>query len=1091
MKSRTRAALILSAATMATGLTALPAHAATTYYVDITNTACSDSGSGTAAVPFCNIQAGVNAAAAGDTVEVMKPSVYGSQGYKQPVTISSSGTAQAPINIVASQPTQQVDTGAPFIFQLATGGPFFTFNGASNVRLYGFPILNYTATPVIGIQNSSNIDIDTIGYKEGSGDVTIDGASSGITISRSVLGGVSIGSGASNIALVENYLDATAPIAATSVNGLTITGNTVRRGCPSGIDVEGTSQNVSIENNIVTDDWGWDPSRASSAGNCMVNSIAPPNTNDSPEITVSQGSAAHTVSDYNDIFTWQSNQAPAYSWNGAVYQTVAQFNAATKQGAHDIDVSPWPIDASFADPHSALLEGSPAIDSGDANAPGLLATDIIGNARADDPYIANTGTGSGYVDRGAYEFVPPASNPATVTVTPTTGTYPLTVTATAAPPSGWGGASSYSFNFNDGTGWTTPSWQNKVQHTYALFGTSTAGIDVRETLYDAVTSAHDSDSVTVTPGSAALIASLGLNYPSVASAPVPVTASGAASIPGAAPIASYTFDFGDGSGPFTVQAAAGNSFTHPMAIGIYTAKLTVTDVLGNTAATSQRLIVGTNAALAPKLTVTEQAPVNGLVPVTLDPTGTTDGLPISSYTFNFGDNSAPIVVNAATAAPQTRMLPLGLYTTTLTVTDAYNRSQAVSQNIAIGAGFNPYGPTRVMDTRKGIGVSAGAVPAYGTVKLTLPQALRGTANSPAIAVVLNVTVTAPGAGGYVTVYPDEPNRPNSSNLNFSPGETVPNQVTVPVGPDGTVDFYLGSGASAQLVADVEGFYTLGSGAGYAGAGPKRVLDTRSGLGGAGGRLAGGGTLTLSLPTGIVPASATAVVLNVTVVNPSSGGYLTVYPDGTGLPTASNLNFWPHDTVPNLVVVRVTDGKVDFHLGSSGSADLVADVSGYYSASANGMLLPFAPTRLVDTRQTAPLPGGGLGRLNLANGLGLPPTRLSAALYNVTVTRPQSSGYLTVFPDGLPTMPTVSNLNFVAGQTVPNAVQSPLIDGMSDFYNGAVGQTDVVIDLFGLFAPAISPGGATPATAHVGSAAPWRTNGYVMARPSWSLLPQRF
>ena len=1071
MRNKARIGLALSAATVASGLAALPAHAAgTTYYVDITNKACSDTGTGNAAAPFCNIQAGVNAATPGDTVEVMKPSVYGSQGYKQAVTISKSGTAQAPISIVASEPTHTVDTGAPFIFE-TTGAPAFTFNGASNIKLYGFPILNYTATPLIEIQNSANIAVDTIGYAEGSGDITIDGASSGITISRSVLGGVSIGSGASSISLIENHLDATAPIAATSVNGLTITNNTMLRGCPSGIDVEGTSQNVAIENNIVTDGWGWDPSRASGAGNCAPGSAAPPNTGDAPEITVSAGSAAHTTADYNDIFTWQSNKAPAYSWNGVVYQSVAQFSAATGQGVHDIDASPWPINTNANYGESALSEGSPAIDSGDANAPGLLATDLLGNPRTDDPYIANTGTGSGYVDRGAYEFVPPTGSPATVTVTPTSSTYPLTVTATAAPPSAWGWATSYSFNFNDGTGWTAPAMSNKIQHTYSLFGTSTVGIDVRETLYNAATSAHDSDTVTVTPGSGTLVANLTLTYPSVPNAPVSVTASGAPSIPGAAPIASYSFDFGDGSAPIVVQAAAGTSATHPMAVGTYAVKLTVTDVLGNTATTSQKLVVGTNAPVAAKLTVTEGAPVNGQVPVTLDSTGTTDGLPISSYTFNFGDGTTPVVVQGQTAGPVTHMLPLGLYPVTLTVYDAYNRTQSVTKNVAVGAGFNPYGPVRIMDTRKGVGVPAGAVPGFGTVKLKLPSALLGTVNSPAIAVVLNVTVTGASAGGYLTVFPDSVARPNSSNLNFSAGETVPNQVTVPVGADGTVDFYLGSGGSAQVIADVDGFYTLGSGVGYSAVGPTRVLDTRSGFGGAGGRVAGNGTLTLSLPSGVVPASATAVVLNVSIVNPAAGGYLTVFPDASPLPTASNLNFTAHDTVPNLVVVPVTDGKIGFHLGSAGSADLVADVAGYYSASSTSVLLPFVPTRLVDTRQFGPLASNSYGTLDVAAALGLPKTLLSAALYNVTVTRPQSSGYLTVFPDGLPAMPKASNLNFVAGQTIPNAVLSPLLNGASDFYNGSGGQVDVIVDLFGLFAPTVAPG-ATSATGsssmHVGA-----------------------
>lgn len=49
----------------------------------------------------------------------------------------------------------------------------------------------------------------------------------------------------------------------------------------------------------------------------------------------------------------------------------------------------------------------------------------------------------------------------------------------------------------------------------------------------------------------------------------------------------------------------------------------------------------------------------------------------------------------------------------------------------------------------------------------------------------------------------------------------------------------------------------------------------------------------------VPANVTAVVLNVTVTNPTTDSYLTVYPDGgPGVPTASNLNFVTGHTVAN-------------------------------------------------------------------------------------------------------------------------------------------------------------------------------------------------
>ena len=42
------------------------------------------------------------------------------------------------------------------------------------------------------------------------------------------------------------------------------------------------------------------------------------------------------------------------------------------------------------------------------------------------------------------------------------------------------------------------------------------------------------------------------------------------------------------------------------------------------------------------------------------------------------------------------------------------------------------------------------------------------------AVVLNVTAVAPTASSYMTVWPTGEPQPLASNLNFTPGQTVPN-----------------------------------------------------------------------------------------------------------------------------------------------------------------------------------------------------------------------------------------------------------------------------------------------------------------------------
>jgi hypothetical protein len=118
---------------------------------------------------------------------------------------------------------------------------------------------------------------------------------------------------------------------------------------------------------------------------------------------------------------------------------------------------------------------------------------------------------------------------------------------------------------------------------------------------------------------------------------------------------------------------------------------------------------------------------------------------------------------------------------------------------------------------------------------------------------------------------------------------------------------------------------------YTPVGPTRILDTRNGTGGYTTPVGPGATISLQVTgkDGVPSSGVTAVVLNVTAVNPTAGSYVTVYPDGQARPVASNLNFTAGETFPNLVVVPVgSNGKVDFY-NSAGSVNLIADLAGYY------------------------------------------------------------------------------------------------------------------------------------------------------------------
>ncbi|MFI8362984.1 peptidoglycan recognition protein [Streptomyces sp. NPDC085612] len=367
-----------------------------------------------------------------------------------------------------------------------------------------------------------------------------------------------------------------------------------------------------------------------------------------------------------------------------------------------------------------------------------------------------------------------------------------------------------------------------------------------------------------------------------------------------------------------------------------------------------------------------------------------------------------------------------------------------------GAKFVPLAPKRLMDTRTGLGVPAGAVGAGKVVTLPVAAATGGTPT----AVVLNVTATNPTEASFVSVYPSGTTRPSASNLNFTPGRTIPNLVVVPV-LDGKVSFYNNQG-SVDLIADITGYFTsTGGGATQTNFGPKRLMDTRTGLGVPAGALGAGGVVTLPVAgvDGIPATGVKAVVLNVTATNPTQPSFVSVYPSGTTRSGASNLNFTPGQTIPNLVIVPVVDGKISFY-NNQGTVDLLADITGYFSDAPEGALQAnFGPKRLMDTRtgqgvRQGPVAGGGVVTLPVAGVGGIPATGVKAVVLNVTATNPTEASYVSVYPSGTPRT-SASNLNFTAGLTIPNLVVVPVVDGKVSFYNNS-GSVDLIADITGWF-----------------------------------------
>ena len=410
---------------------------------------------------------------------------------------------------------------------------------------------------------------------------------------------------------------------------------------------------------------------------------------------------------------------------------------------------------------------------------------------------------------------------------------------------------------------------------------------------------------------------------------------------------------------------------------------------------------------------------------------------------------------------------------------------------AAASTFHPLSPTRILDTRSGLGIANGPVRAGdGSIdtsnddfrtdeELNHELVVTGRAGVPdqgVAAVLLNITAVDPSTDGFITVGPrpqgrgnlfDDQNSygdwPNASNLNFSAGQTVPNLVLVRVGAGGRIRFHVHD-ATTHLLADIAGYFSYtDDGAGFTSVIPTRLFDSRQPTEGAL-RSESRRQVQITGRAGI-PDNATSAVVNITAVSPTAEGFITAFPSGERVPNASNLNFRAGETRPNFAVVSLSNsGAIDVQsvlpYDNDGTVDLIVDVFGYYSNEGGQPTTTTEPFRIVDTRS-------GIGGLNSsfgsneirtfsAAGVGGIPSNAMAIWANLTVVSPSANGFLSAYPAGSAT-PNVSNLNWRTGDINPNMALIPLnSEGKFDISVvmpwDSSGRADVLVDVLGWVSP---------------------------------------
>lgn len=249
---------------------------------------------------------------------------------------------------------------------------------------------------------------------------------------------------------------------------------------------------------------------------------------------------------------------------------------------------------------------------------------------------------------------------------------------------------------------------------------------------------------------------------------------------------------------------------------------------------------------------------------------------------------------------------------------------------AMGGRFVGVGPTRLMDTRSGLGGSGRlAMGSTTTLQVTGSSGVPSSASM----VVLNVTSVAPASAGYVTVYACDTGRPVVSSLNPTPGADRPNLVITPVAANGTICLF--TVTDVDLIVDITGYISPMGAMSFTTTTPFRLTDTRDAshpelnAGTNGNLVPANGVITISVAgqRGIAP-NAKAISVNITATNSPGSGYLTAWPCGAR-PATSSVNFSAGDAVANGVVVPVSAAGT-ICVFANNDTHVIIDVNGWWS-----------------------------------------------------------------------------------------------------------------------------------------------------------------
>ncbi|RAG80400.1 hypothetical protein DN069_38345 [Streptacidiphilus pinicola] len=936
---------------------ALPLATSTTVHADTGSTiyvsqapmlpACSDTApdAGSQATPFCSLQLAVDKSQPGQTVQVD----FGQYG---PLTIHHSGAPGLPITI--SNASGDWTSRYPIVKGV-------TLAGVHDITLKGLNI--GTAGSAVTVTDSSDITLagnrvfdqhSVLGALDTG--VAVSGSSSAVTVLHNSINGfgqaaVSVGTGASGTTVAGNLVVGDGQgVVVTGAPHTLVSGNTFTGECAGAVALSGGSTGSVVEDDIAFHD-------GASYANAVTGSPCRQGAG-TPEIQVSADSAAGTTLNYNDVLGQGTSQP--YLWAGQPHATAADLYTSVGQGQQDLNLDPQLSPSGYVPAFN-----SPVVDSANADAPGEPATGLHGQPRVDVPGTPDTGTGANtYTDRGAVEAQDPftLNDLSTPSVEVPLGTA-QTFTADVTNP--WStGPVQYSFSVDNVPTVLQQSTSPTFTHTFDSLGGHS--VQVTATLPNGATRTAYRGVDANPPGPLAVSAQsmhLGVNGPLVALVDfhidTPWTITGA------------TVDLGDGHGPFTVPAGSLSSTLQYSGIyakpGTYPVSAVVTDAGGRTSTAHGLVTVGgvytplpparilatwagvgsAKGALSVGQTLRLKVTGNGGVPnsagtpvtaVTLNLTAS--GATGDGYVTAYGDGSPPPTTdNLTVSASHTTQNQVTVPVSTDGYIDLYNHAAGTQLSADVqgyyttagGPGTNTFstaGPIRLLDTWSGTNVPKRKIGPGGTLTFNV-FAAPARLGPDTKAVLLNLTATDATAPSAVTAYKGGTTTPYEASLHAVPGQTVSNLVAVPVASNGTVTLQNASGY-VDLTVDLQGVFDNEETGEMVSLPAQRALDTRHGIGAPQAQVGPYGVVKLKV-AGVdgIPASAYAVIVNLTALKATQGSYVTAYTSGLPRPSTANVYVGPGRDATDLAVVPIgTDGCVDL-FNRAGNVDLLADIQGFF------------------------------------------------------------------------------------------------------------------------------------------------------------------